>query len=71
MIDIKFLRENPEAVKQNIRNTQPTFAKPLKSRSNLSTCFALNNVEPGSTQCVLNKKYELSRRSIHSNSMKH
>jgi len=37
----------------------------------LRTCFALNNVEPGSTQCVLNEKYGLSRRSIHSNSMKH
>jgi len=53
------------------RTSQPKCAKPLKSRSYLSTCFALRNVEPGSTQCVLNEKYGLSRRSIHSNSMKH
>ena len=35
------------------------------------SCFAHNKVEPGSTQCVQNKKYELPRCSINSNSMKH
>ncbi len=47
MIDLKFLRENPEIVKQNIKNKFPGSEITVSRRSDRVRCEGKSNTERG------------------------
>ena len=47
MIDLKFLRENPEIVKQNIKNKFQDQKLPLVDESDRVRCEGKSNTERG------------------------